>query len=145
MARLQEMLYKMDETSHTSYVPEFDAMALLQQRLAQKKVDHASVSDTPKGPFDPHQLMVNRKKINAGEMIADTPVQTWPEEDVKKLEDFCKKMGIVGFSAGLMHPLAALAKLKQHLGVVDDTPRTEGFGPNYPYTEAMNKRQLLHG
>lgn len=135
----------MDETSHTNRIPEFDAMALLQQRLAQKKTDTSTTTATPKGPFDPHQMMVNRKRINAGEMITDMPVQTWPEEDIRKLEEFCLKMGIVGFNCGRMSPLAALAFLKEKLGVVDETPRTEGFGPNYPYTQAMQKRILLKG
>jgi hypothetical protein len=44
-----------------------------------------------------------------------------------------------------MSPLAALAFLKNKLGVIDDVSRTEGFNPNYPYTEAMRKKILLNG
>lgn len=120
-----------DDYTSCSKVPEFNAMILLQQKMSQKKVD---------GKFDPHGLMVKRHSDgNARE------VQKWPEEDVNALETFCKKMGVVGFNCGNMSPLAALAFLKQKLGVVEDGPKSEGYGPNYPYSEAMKKKILLKG
>ncbi len=125
-------------------IPEFDFISILQQRLAQKASSQPTgQSSTGKATIDPYQMMLKRRDSNAQE--ATSPVQTWPEEDIKKLEDFCRKMGIVGFNCGNMSPLSALAFLKQKLGVMDDTPKSEGYGPNYPYTEAMRKKQLLHG
>jgi hypothetical protein len=132
----------MSEESQRSRVPEFDAMFMLQQRLAQKGTTSPAI---PKGKFDPYQMMVKKKEVNTGTIVDDTPSQSWPEEDIKKLEEFCKKMGIVGFNAGNMSPLAALAFLKQKLGVVEEPPKTEGYGPNYPYTDAMKKKMILHG
>lgn len=128
----------------TNRFSEFDIMAALHQRLAQKKTGTTPAqSSTGQTAIDPYQMMVNRKNANAEGALA--PVQTWPEEDVKKLEEFCKKMGVVGFNCGNMNPLAALALLKNKLGVVDTPTKTENYGPNYPYTQAMQKKQLLHG
>jgi len=80
-------------------------------QIIQKNVD--------KGTFDPHSLMVKKKEINSGEIADNISVKKWPEKDIKSLEDFCKKHGIVGFDCGLMSPVAALAMIKQRLGVVD--------------------------
>lgn len=131
-----------DET--TNRFSEFDVMAALHRRIAEKKAE-ASGAQPPsgKGTIDPYKMMLARKGTNAQEATA--PIQSWPEEDVRKLEDFCKTMGIVGFNCGNMSPLAALALLKNKLGVPEETPRTEGYGPNYPYTVALQKKQLLHG
>lgn len=126
-----------DNDKYGSKIPEFNAIAALHQRLAQKPASKSS--------FDPHELMVKRRQENTGEIASDHPVHHWPEEDVKKLTDFCQRMGIVGFNCGNMSPLAALALLKQKLGVVDEFPKSEGYGPNYPYTEAMRERILLKG
>ena len=123
-----------DNDNYINRIPEFDAMTHLQQRMSQAK---------PSQTNDPYQLMLKRKAINSGEI--QEPTQTWPNEDVIKLEEFCRKMGILGFNCGRMSPLSALAFLKQKLGVVEDIPKTEGFGPNYPYTEAIKKRLLLKG
>jgi hypothetical protein len=132
--------------NETSPIVEFDFMAELQSRIAQKKAQTQSAgSPTGKAAVDPYQLMMNRRQQNAGEISGDYPVQNWPEADVKKLQDFCEKRGIFGFNAGNMNPIAALALLKQKLGVVDEFPKTEGYGPNYPYTEALKKRILLSG
>lgn len=120
----------------------FDVMAALHQRLASKATTPSSTHSSPsKTAIDPYQMMLNRKR-KEGE---DPAVQHWPEDDIKKLEEFCRQHGIVGFNCGTMSPLAALALLKQKLGVVDTPSHTEGYGPNYPYTQAMQKKQLLHG
>jgi len=128
-----------DESVHN--IPEFDAMALLQARLASKGTGPQSTPS--KGTIDPYQMMLKRKDANAEEVLS--PVQTWPEADIKRLEEFCLKHGIVGFNCGRMSPAAALALLKGKLGVMDTPPKTEGYGPNYPYTMAMQKKSLLHG
>lgn len=135
-----------EEVNNEDRIPEFDFMAVLNQRIAEKKAQGTPTqSATGKAVVDPYQMMVKRRQQNAGEILADYPVQNWPEADVKKLSDFCQKMGILGFSAGNMNPIAALALLKQKLGIVDEFPKTEGYGPNYPYTEALKRRILLSG
>ena len=128
-----------DESVHN--IPEFDAMALLQARLAGKGTGPQSTPS--KGTIDPYRMMLGRKAENAAEATA--PIQSWPAEDIKKLEEFCLKHGIVGFNCGRMSPAAALTLLKGKLGVMDTPPKTEGYGPNYPYTMAMQKKTLLHG
>ena len=122
----------------------FDVMAALHQRLASKATETSSTR-APKGKtvIDPYQMMLARKEQNTEEVLA--PIQNWPEADIKTLEDFCRQHGIIGFNCGTMNPLAALALLKQKLGIVDTPSQTESYGPNYPYTEALKKRTLLHG
>lgn len=128
-----------NETLHR--IPDFDAMALLQARLASKGTGPQS---TPlKGNIDPYRMMLDRRAENASEATA--PIQSWPAEDIKKLEEFCLKHGIVGFNCGRMSPAAALSLLKQKLGVFEGSPHTEGYGHNYPYTETIRKRILLSG
>jgi hypothetical protein len=134
-----------------------DMASLLAQRLAARKAEESGISSHP-GTFDPYQSLVNKR--NTGEIPIDpTTIQKWPEDDVRKLQDYCQKMGIVGFNCGRMHPIAALSMLKQRFG--DDysnVPLEEripsghqkagthsGYGPNYPYSEAMKKKQILHG
>jgi len=90
----------------TSIIPDFN-------QVVTKKVE------TIKSKFDPYQLMVKKKIIDSGEIEDNTPKQTWPEKDIKLLDDFCKGHGIVGFNCGRMSPIAALAFLKQKLGIVD--------------------------
>jgi len=91
------------------------------------------------GAFDPHQLMVKKKLTDAGDAVDMTPKQTWPDQEIKALEDFCLKYGIVGFNCGRMSPVAALAMLKQKLGVIEPTEN------RVTYSDAMNKRTLLKG
>lgn len=126
-----------------SRIPEFDAVTMLQQRLAQKQTEASPSQPSLNGAIDPYKMMLQRKAVNSGEIQA--PIQSWPEEDIKNLEEFCLKMGVVGFNCGRMSPAAALAFLKQKLGVVEDVATSEGMGPNYPYTEALQKRVLLKG
>jgi len=133
-----------------------DMASILAQRIAAKKAD---VSGTPApGTFDPYQAML-KKKENETSPIDPSTIQTWPEEDVKKLQDYCQKMGIVGFNCGKMHPIAALAMLKRQFGEdYSEVPLQErlpngfeklgtksSYGPNYPYSQAVNKKQILHG
>lgn len=132
-----------------------DMASVLAQRIAAR---NASTNPaTPKSGFDPYQTMVNKKSSETTEVDPAT-IQRWPEESVKQLEDYCKKVGIVGFNAGRMHPIAALAMLKKQFGDFSDTPLEErvpegfekrgtpsGYGPNYPYSQAMQKKQIIHG
>jgi hypothetical protein len=127
-----------EETSRT---PDVDFVALLQQRLAQKTVATGQASGT-KGTFDPHQLMVSRKNQNAEQL---PPIQSYSQEDIEKLQTFCAQHGILGFNCGRMSPLAALSFLKQKMGIVDTPQPSEGYGPNYPFTQPVQKKQLLKG
>jgi hypothetical protein len=136
---------------------------ILQQRLAAKGVA-ANGPLPPPGTVDPYELMMARKQAALrGEPVKQPelpPVQKWPEEDVKALEDYCKKMGILGF-ATRMNPKIALMQLKQQMGDYSGVPLEdripEGYekigtqnpyGPNYPYSNAVRgveKKQVLHG
>ena len=102
--------------------------------------------------FDPHAIMVKKKEIDGGVVEDTTPKQTWPEKDVKTLEDFCAKHGILGFNCGRMSPIAAMAMLKQKIGIVDGPleermpfgyEKLGKFNPNYPYTAMVKKKTLL--
>ena len=127
----------------TSIIPDFN-------QVISKKIDTIKQNNS----FDPHKLMVQKKQINDGEVENTTPKQTWLEKDMKTLEDFCKQHGIVGFNCGRMSPIAALAFLKQSLGIVD-APLEErvpygyekigGNNPNYPYTNVAKKKMILSG
>ena len=90
------------------------------------------------GGFDPHKLMINRKREETGEIQPQK--QSWPERDIKTLEDFCLKYGIIGFNSGKMSPIAALALLKQKLGVIDSPAENR-----VTYSDSINKKILLTG
>lgn len=124
---------------------------LLQQRIAQK-----SVALPPPGTADPYNLMLQRKKGEIKEVDPAT-IQKWPEEDVKELEDYCRRNGIVGF-ASRMNPKLALMQLKRQVGdysgvaLEDRVPEgyekvgtPNKYGPSYPYSAAVAKKQILHG
>lgn len=135
-----------------------DLGAVLAQRIAARNAE-ATGTTTPPGVVDPYQVMLQKKREDANPSLVDTTnVVKWPEADVKKLEDYCAKAGIVGFNCGRMHPVAALAMLKQQFGDFSEVPLEErvpagyqkmgthsGYSSNYPYSEAMNKKQILHG
>lgn len=129
-----------------SKVPDFESM------IIQRAAKHPQA--TPQGTFDPYQAMLKKKEAETAPVDPST-IKQWPEDDVKTLQDYCERMGIVGFSAGRMHPLAALAMLKGQLGDnYTDVPLeerlpagyqklgTKGYGPNNTYSQ---KKQILHG
>lgn len=126
-----------------------DMAAMLAQRLAAKQGE--STTPAP-GTVDPYQAMLARKTGKPLEQVSPE-IQVWPEEDVTKLQNYCKKMGIVGFNAGRMHPIAALAMLMKQFGEdYSNIPLDERLPAGYqklgtktPYGEAMQKRQILHG
>jgi hypothetical protein len=134
-----------------------DISSMLAARIASRKAD-VEGAVAPPGTFDPYQALLKKKPSeNLAAAIDPSTIQTWPEEDVKKLQDYCQRNGIFGFNSGKMSPIAALAMLKQQVGDYSGVPLEErmpegyekagtksGYGPNYPYGEAM-KRKLLHG
>lgn len=135
-----------------------DLGSVLAARIAAKQNSSVTNNNISPGKVDPYQLML-KKKQSETEPIDSSTIQKWPEEAVKKLEDYCNRMGIIGFSAGKMHPLAALAMLKKQLGDdYTDVPleeripagyekrgTTSTYNSNYPYTESTTKKQILHG
>lgn len=136
-----------------SKMPDF--ASVLSQRLSAKT---NSNSLPPPGTVDPYQLMLQRKKEETSEIDPST-IQTWPEADVQKLQDYCNKMGIYGFNSGRIPPLLALAQLKKQFGNDYTGVPLEGrvpegyekignnpvYNKNYPYSEAMHQRKILHG
>ena len=117
---------------------EFDAyptMPSMEQVISQR-----IPTVTKDGSFDPHQLMVKKKLTDSGESIDTTPKQNYLEKDIKTLEDFCLKYGIVGFNCGKMSPIAALAMLKQKFGVIDSPVENR-----VTYSDVMTKKMLLKG
>lgn len=64
----------------------------------------------------------------------------WPEKDMKALDEFCRKHGIVGYNCGKMNPIAALCMLKQKLGISDSS-----LQERIPYSDTINKKILLKG
>lgn len=131
-------------------LPGFEAM--LQQRIAQKS---GTTPLPPPGTVDPYKLMMQRKSGVPDAPLPNAP--QWPEEDVKALEDFCQKNGIIGFSTR-QNPKLALMQLKRQIGDYSGVPLEERvpegyerigtpnkYGPGYPYSEAVVKKQILHG
>jgi hypothetical protein len=100
--------------------------------------------------------MLQRKKGEIKEIDPAT-IQKWPEEDVKELEDYCRRNGIVGF-ASRMNPKLALMQLKRQVGDYSGVSLEERcplgyeklgtkpkYNSNYPYEEAMRKKQIIYG
>ena len=140
----------------SSRIPDFGAA--IAQRIATRNGTLSNINPPP-GTVDPYKLMLQRKREinNPGEIDPNT-IQKWPDESVKELQDYCSKMGIVGFNSGKLHPSIALKHLKQQVGDYSDVPLDkrvpEGYekmgthskySVNYPYSEAMNKKQIIHG
>jgi len=135
-----------------------DLSSALAARIAAKAGD-VNPNTPPPGTVDPYKLMLKKRRASEVGDIDPGTVVRWPEEAVKKLQDYCVKMGIVGFNPGKMHPLAALSMLKKQYGDdFTDVPLEErvpegyeklgtrpAYNPSYPYSEAMRKKQILHG
>ena len=133
-----------------------DFSSVLAQRIATKT---NSISDNPApGTVDPYKLMLHRKNQSEAGDINPCEIVRWPEEDTQVLKDYCMKMGIYGFNTRL-HPRLVLAQLKKQLG--DDytgvpldqrVPKgyekmgtKSSYSENYPYSEAMRQKQIIHG
>jgi hypothetical protein len=65
--------------------------------------------------IDPYDMIMNRR-LN-GQNPSDMPIIQYDPNDIKELEEFCKKHGIMGFNTGKMSPKAALSMLKSRLGI----------------------------
>lgn len=128
----------MSDTSEYSELP-LDFATFINNKMSLKK----AMGNTSPCGFDPYQAMINKKKLEAGE-ISELPVTKWPTQDVKALEDFCSKNGIVGFNSGRMSPIAALAFLKNKMGIVDSTLE-ERIPYGYMKMKENNKTSILHG
>lgn len=143
------------------YTPQFseipDMQSLLMQRIANK------VSDQPTklsgGGFDPHASMVKRNKIEKGEELPEIPeAPRWPEEDVQELQNYCQRMGIIGFSTR-QNPKIALMQLKKQMGDFDGISLEErvphgyekkgtpnNYNANFPYNHIQKPgKNLLNG
>jgi hypothetical protein len=133
----------------TSVIPDFTQ--ILKQRVA------TAVQPSLPG-FDPHAMMVKKNQIEKGEIAPDpVPEVKWPEKDIKALEEFCKKYGIMGFNCGRMSPTAAMAMLRNMMGI-DERPLEDrvpyGYqksgtpnlhSANFPYQHPTDKRVVLNG
>jgi hypothetical protein len=132
-----------------------DLNSALSARIAAKK---GITVTPPPGTVDPYRMMLQRKrKMDSGD-LEPGPIMRWPEEDVKALQEYCEKMGIVGFNSTL-HPRIVLAQLKRQFGenysgVPLDERIPNGFekagsgmryNSSFPYSESMRPKQLLHG
>ena len=116
------------------------------QRTTQQVIASAAPS-VPVGGFDPYKTMLMKKEADDGSKPIDTTnTIKWPEGDIRKLEEFCKQYGIVGFSCGRMSPLSALVLLKAKLGVVDNTPSESVlYSTKRRYEDQFNQKVLLKG
>ena len=80
--------------------------------------------------FDPYSMLVQRmndKRATETEEFVDG-VLNYSQvnlDDVKELEDFCKKHNIIGVNFGVNNPKAVLERLKKSIGYVDHTPKKQ--------------------
>ncbi len=144
--------------SLNSKIPDFGAA--IAQRVAARAAESNGITLTPPGTVDPYKLMLQRKQGITPETAPIPTAPEWPAEQVKKLQDYCAKMGIVGFNSGRMNPIAALAILKKQFGEdYSDIPLNErvpigyeklgtktNYNSSYPYTQQGGpSKQILHG
>jgi len=133
-----------------------DLSVALAQRISTRQSESIALSLA--GCIDPYKLIIQKKRaaeagdINPGEIVR------WPEDDTQALKDYCMKMGIYGFNTKL-HPRVVLAQLKKKLGddytgIPLDQRVPEGYekigtkspySENYPYSEAIRQKQIIHG
>jgi hypothetical protein len=136
---------------------EFSTMPNMDMLLAQRIADKTGAQTKSEGGFDPYKSLLKKKTEEMTPIDPET-IQKWPEEQTKELETYCQKVGIVGFNSGKMPPIVALAMLKRQFGDYTGVPLEErlppgyekvgtksNYGPNYPYSKAMQNKQILHG
>lgn len=116
------------------YESPIDFQSLLMKRIMDKKTEQPTSYKS--NGFDPYKSMIDRKN---GNYVPQEDIKSWPEEDIKNLEDFCKKYGLIGVSCGKMPPSVVLHMLKQKMGVLDEK------NVNYPYQRVDNKKSIIHG
>ena len=68
--------------------------------------------------FDPYKILLQKKfnQTNSSEI----PVISYNEEDIKELEEFCKKHGILGVNFKNMNPKSVLNMLKNKIGIREE-------------------------
>ncbi len=120
----------------------FEEYPNLNVDFSQFLIQKNGMSKQIKG-FDPYQTMIQKKKTDSEEIENKTSIQKWLEKDVKALETFCKDHGIVGFNAGKMPPLVALAFLKEKLGVIDE--KFEERTPYRDHQKIKESKKILFG
>ena len=123
------------DTTDTNYrtIPSFES--LLANRL-QPMV-------TTNGSFDPCASLVKRKQ--RGEDTVLPAVQQWPEEEIKALEDYCKKIGLIGFSLGKLSPRMTLNMLKSKFGDFTGIPLENRIPMGFEKICDKNEKDLLCG
>lgn len=68
------------------------------------------------GGYDPiHSLLVRRKQERDFGQLPSVDVHS--KDDVRALEEFCRKYGILGGNFGNMSPKGVLAMLKSKMGI----------------------------
>jgi hypothetical protein len=129
----------------SSRMPDMNAM--LAKRIAQKQGTVSTI------PTDPYQILLKKKESENAPIDPNT-IKKWPDVDMKRLEDYCQRMGIIGFNPGKMHPMAALRMLTQQYGEdFSGVPLEERIPAGYQklgtpgegYSSAGPKKQILHG
>jgi hypothetical protein len=68
--------------------------------------------------FDPYKLLLKRKQHQ--EDPTSIPNIQYNQDDVKELEQFCQKHGILGVNFKNMNPKSILNMLKSKMGIVDN-------------------------
>ena len=99
--------------------------------------------------YDPHKLMVKKHKVETGEELPEMPPDPkWPAADIKALQDYCQRMGIIGFSTR-QHPRLALAQLKQQMGDMSNIPLENRIPLGYEkvgtFNSCTSKKSLIAG
>ena len=120
---------------------ETEAWPEMNQAVTQRILTAASPAVTQPGAFDPYKAMLMKKQVDDGKPVDTSNVVKWPNADIKQLEDFCMRMGIVGFKTSLP-PIVALGMLKSKLGVLIPSPVEVIVGR---YEDRMNQKTLLKG
>lgn len=83
-----------------------------------------------------YQMMLNKQNQSINSNVNSTPqVIQYQNNDIKELEEFCMKNGIIGFNCGNMHPKMALKILKSKLGI----PHVE------EYNNTLNNKKIILG
>ena len=97
--------------------------------------------------FNPVDLMMKRKQAQDDLESGELPeVTQYDPKDVKEIEDFCAKMGIVGFNFRGMSPKAALAMLRGQCGMPSDVIASmEAMGHRVAGKDYPKDKQLLNG
>ena len=79
--------------------------------------------------FDPHKIMLKRKDGNIEDLSTNKPptVTPYDNNDIKELQAFCQKYGIVGIGALKMSPRSILMMLKAKMGIRPDEKSVENI------------------